>query len=199
MDFDRSTQRLVSDILVSFDKELYDLAYKKRWNPFKEEPIKDAGQLCHVLRKIVSTDKSRIEELLYLLKGHDRIIVFYNLNCELEILRSIGDILSDEVEIAEWNGHKHEPLPTSKRWLYLVQYTAGSEGWNCIETDTVIFYSLNYSYKIMEQAAGRIDRLNTPFRKLYYYRFVSDSSIDKAILDALKHKRTFNELAFVNS
>ena len=201
MSFDRKTKRHILNTPVSYDTDLYDVAFKRRWNPFLEEPIQDAGQLCHILRRIVNTDDSRLDSVVEIAKQHKRVIIFYNLDCELERLRELkdSDRLGKDFIIAEWNGHKHEPLPTSSKWLYLVQYTAGSEGWNCIETDTIIFYSLNYSYKIMEQASGRIDRLNTPYEDLYYYRFVSDSSIDQAILKALKHKRTFNELAFVRT
>jgi hypothetical protein len=200
MTFTRSTKRISRDILVSYDDELYDIAFKKRWNPYTNEPIPDAGQLCHVLRKIVNSNDSRLDEVTNLSWIHDRMIIFYNLNAELEKLRSLKDSsdIPQGTVIAEWNGHKHEPIPKTDRWLYLVQYMAGSEGWNCTKTDTVIFYSLNYSYKIMEQASGRIDRLNTPYSNLYYYRFISDSTIDKSIVNALKNKRNFNELAFVN-
>lgn len=199
MNFDRSTIRHVTDIFVDFDMDLYNTAFINRWNPYKEEPIPDAGQLCHVLRKIVNTDNSRLHKVIDLSKRHDRIIIFYNLDSELEKLRSLREIVSSDILIAEWNGHKHEPIPKSNKWLYFVQYIAGSEGWNCIETDTIIFYSLNYSYKIMEQASGRIDRLNTPYKDLYYYRFISKSKIDSAIINALRNKRNFNELAFINS
>lgn len=197
----RQTVRYVNDVDVEYQKDIYRTAFKDRWNPFENEPIRDAGQCCHILRRIVNTDDSRVDALLKLANVHKRLIVFYNLNCELEVLRSIGSsgLLPKGTVISEWNGHKHEPIPNSNRWLYLVQYNAGSEGWNCTLTNAVIFYSLNYSYKIMEQASGRIDRINTPYKELYYYRFISKSSIDTAILSALKSKRNFNELAFMRA
>lgn len=200
MEFERNTNRHVSDILVTYDKDLYDAAAIRRWNPYKKEPIQDAGQLCHVLRKIVNTDLSRLEEVVNIAEYKERAIIFYNLDSELDILRSLkkNKRLKD-FTIAECNGHKHDELPNTDKWLYLVQYNAGSEGWNCVTTDTIIFYSLNYSYKIMEQASGRIDRINTSYTDLYYYKLVSDSKIDKAIQEALTNKQTFNELAFIDS
>ena len=197
----RETVRHFVNVPVDYQKDIYDVAFKNRWNPYLDEPIQDAGQLCHILRRIVNSDGSRLDKLLNILIRHDRVIVFYNLDVELEMLRSLRERYSElqDFTIAEWNGHKHELVPTTNKWVYLVQYTAGAEGWNCTETDTVIFYSLNYSYKIMEQASGRIDRINTSYRNLYYYRFVSGSSIDRAILCALKNKKSFNELAFVRT
>lgn len=195
MEFERATVRNQIDVDVSFDVDLYTKVAKDRWNIVKDEPIRDAGELCHLLRNIVNTDISRYEALVRLTQFHDKIIVFYNLDSELEILRNLSEF-SDQFAVAEWNGHRHDPIPSTDSWVYLVQYMAGAEGWNCIQTDTIVFYSLNYSYKMMEQAAGRIDRLNTPFKYLYYYRFVSKSSIDNAILSALKRKKTFNENTF---
>ncbi len=197
----RQTVRHFTNVPVGYQKDIYDLAYKNRWNPYENEPIQDAGQLCHILRRIINSDDNRLKMLASLLESHDRVIVFYNLDVELEQLRTIKEryLSASDFAIAEWNGHKHEPIPKTERWIYLVQYMAGAEGWNCIETDTVIFYSLNYSYKIMEQASGRIDRINTPYTDLYYYRFVSASSIDHAISSALKNKKNFNELAFVRT
>ncbi len=197
----RHTTRHVYDVPVGYQKDIYDIAYKNRWNPFDEEPIRDAGQLCHILRRIVNSDESREIELVKILKDHTKVIVFYNLDRELEILREITKRYSEvsDYQLAEWNGHKHELIPKTDKWIYLVQYAAGAEGWNCIETDTIIFYSLNYSYKIMEQASGRIDRINSPYSDLYYYRFVSGSTIDRAILLALRNKQTFNENAFMRT
>ena len=170
----RHTIRHTMDVKVNYQKDIYDFTYSNRWNPFEDEPIRDAGQLCHILRKMVNTDDSRVLELSKLSKKHNKMIVFYNLDCELDILRSLkdSDLFDNDICYAEWNGHKHELIPKAEKWMYFVQYTAGAEGWNCVETDTVIFYSLNYSYKIMEQASGRIDRINTPFIDLYYYRFI---------------------------
>lgn len=159
------------------------------------DPIINASGLCYVLRRIVNTDESRQVALLEILEEHPRAIIFYNFDYELDLLMDLA--YSHALEVAQWNGHKHQPVPDGERWVYLVQYTAGAEGWNCIKTDTIIFYSQNYSYKIMQQSAGRIDRLNTPFIDLYYYHLKSRSGIDLAISKALKDKKKFNESRWV--
>lgn len=194
MDFKRQTTSHHEDVYVGYDIAKYKEVSKTRWNPFKDEPIINAAELCYIWRKIVNMDESRQVALLEIFEIRPKMIVFYNFNYELEILK--GLYYGDDVEIAEWNGHKHQPIPTSDKWVYLVQYTAGAEGWNCITTDTIVFYSQNYSYKVMQQSAGRIDRLNTPYNDLYYYHLKSKSGIDLAISKALKEKKNFNETRF---
>ena len=195
MDFSRKTIAHHEDVYVRYDISKYKDAIKNRWDPFKDEPIQQASGLCYVLRRIVNSDDSRQVALLEIFEKHPKMIVFYNFDYELDILKRI--YYGDNVEIAEWNGHTHQPIPNRKSWVYLVQYTAGAEGWNCILTDTIVFYSQNYSYKTVSQAAGRIDRLNTPFRDLYYYHLKTRSGIDLAISKALNEKRKFNESKWV--
>lgn len=163
MDFHRRTEAHHLDIWLPYDQSAYKALYRERWNPWEEKPIENAGELCYVLRKVVNTDASRGTQVLDILKEHPRAIIFYNFDYELEILRGLD--YPDGVEIAECNGHLHQPVPTGKSWVYLVQYTAGCEGWNCVTTDTIIFYSQNYSYRVLTQASGRIDRLNTPYKE----------------------------------
>ena len=194
MEFNRSTVSHHEDVYVSYDLMLYKDTIKKRWDPYKNEPIEQAAGLCYILRRIVNSDESRQVALLELFDKHPRMIVFYNFDYELDILKNI--YYGEDVEVAEWNGHKHQEIPQSKKWVYLVQYTAGAEGWNCITTDTIVFFSQNYSYKIVEQARGRIDRLNTPYTDLYYYHVKSRAGIDLAISKALKNKKKFNERKF---
>ena len=194
MDFKRKTVSHHEDIYVRFNVLKYKDTIKNRWDPYKQEPIQQVGALCYVLRRIVNEDVSRQVALLELYEKHPKMIIFYNFDYELDILK--GVYYGENVEIAEWNGHKHNPVPSGKRWVYLVQYTAGCEGWNCITTDTIVFYSQNYSYKVMAQAAGRIDRLNTPYTDLYYYQLKSRSGIDLAISKALQQKKKFNERKF---
>ena len=195
MDFERKTVAHHEDVYVTYDIQKYKDVGRLRWDPFKDEPITNASGLCYIWRKIVNTDESRQVALLELFEKHPKMIVFYNFDYELDILK--GLYYGDNVKVAEWNGHRHEPVPYGEKWVYLVQYTAGAEGWNCITTDTMVFYSQNYSYKIMCQSAGRIDRLNTPFKDLYYYHLKSRSGIDLAISNALKGKRQFQESRFV--
>ena len=191
MDFKRKTVAHHEDVYVKYDVTKYKDVMRRRWDIYKNEPIQQASGLCYILRRIVNEDVSRQVALLEIFEKHPKMIVFYNFDYELDILK--GLYYGEKVEIAEWNGHRHQPVPRSDKWVYLVQYTAGCEGWNCITANTIVFFSQNYSYKVMEQAAGRIDRLNTPYTDLYYYHLKSRSGIDLAISKALSQKKKFNE------
>lgn len=203
MDFHRDTVPHHEDIFCAYDIVKYKNAIKTRWDPFKDEPIQQASGLCYVLRRIVNEDEDRVVKLLELIEKHPKVIIFYNFDYEREMLLHVLSeftINGEYFEIAEWSGHAHQPVPeNSKQWVYLVQYTAGCEGWNCIKTDTIIFFSQNYSYKVLAQASGRIDRLNTPFKDLYYYHFKSRSGIDLAISKSLNQKKKFNENRWIGN
>lgn len=195
MPAERHTRRNRKDIWVSFNHDQYNTIVKKRVDPWTNEPIRNAAGVCYALRRCVNSSGDRLNQLRHILKKRYKVIVFYNFNYERDELLT----LRDEFTVAEWNGHAHEPIPTTDSWVYLVQYTAGAEGWNCIETDTIVFYSLNYSYKVLEQAEGRIDRINTPYTDLWYYYFKSESGIDSAISKAVVEKATFNERIFAHN
>lgn len=209
MEYKKSTVPHHIDMYAEYNLAQYKSIFKDRWNPSKNKPIKNASELCYELRKIVNSDYSRQIQVLEILEEHSKAIIFYNFDYELDLLKNLLSCSNCEgdgscgrdtkcFEVAEWNGHKHQPIPESNRWVYLVQYNAGAEGWNCIKTDTIIFYSQNYSYKVMIQSSGRIDRLNTPYEDLYFYHLKSRSGIDLAISKALKSKKKFNEQVFVS-
>ncbi len=208
MPYERHTTRHTHVVKVGYDEELLKKIVVNRWHVYENRPLRDAGELSSVMRKAVNSDASRLEAVLGLMEKHPKLIVFYNHNPELEMLRTLanrGDWIKDPetgaeywvpdptFAVAEWNGHKHEPIPTTDRWLYLVQYQSGAEGWNCIETDAMVMYTLTYSYRNWEQSFGRIDRLNTPFSDLHYYAFRSEAPIDRQVWNALRHKKNFND------
>lgn len=195
MSFERLTVSHHERVLCSYNTDDYRKIVRDRWNIYDNEPIQETGKLCYLMRQVPNSDPSRIKAVDELFKKHDRIIIFYNFTYELEALREY--LTNYKIEFAEWNGEKHQQVPVGERWAYLVQYSAGAEGWNCITTDTIIFYSQNYSYRVMIQAAGRIDRMNTPYRDLHYYHLISYAPIDLAIRKAVERKRNFNESAFV--
>lgn len=191
MPYNNHTTRHLKTVIVEHNEELFDRAVKKRWHVYEERPLRDVGELFIVMRKIVNSDASRLGAVMKILETTPRLIVFYNFNYELDMLRTLAT--TTDFEVREYNGHKHEAVPTGDKWVYLVQYTAGAEGWNCITTDSECFYSLTYSYKVFEQAQGRTDRMNTPFVDLYYYVLRSTSLIDQAIAKSITQKQTFNE------
>ena len=228
MPYEKHTVRHEIDVYAEYDRERYDLVWRKRWNYLEDRPIRHVSELFSLMRRVVNTDSSRISSIRDILLTHPRIIVFYNFDYELEILRGLSPeptwppwetgptgassgsttataedsgvtSTPSSFALAEWNGHKHEPIPDTDGWVYLVQYAAGAEGWNCTETDTVVFYSLSYSYRMSEQAKGRIDRLDTPFTDLYYYGVFSPAGIDHGIRNALGRKKNFNELRWLKS
>ena len=189
----RETTRHYETIMVAYDRMKYDIVGMDRWDIYNNKPIENASAYCYLLHKVVNSDPSRTSAITNIMTKHPKVIIFYNYDYELLILRNL---FKDFKNVAEWNGHKHEPVPSGDSWAFLVQYTSGCEGWNCTTTDTIIFYSQNYSYKVMEQAAGRIDRINTPYKDLYYFYLKSTAKIDKAISVALSKKKKFNEKAF---
>lgn len=196
MPYERHTTRHLKYVPVQFDQELYDRVVKQRWDIFNDKPLKDVSQMFVAMRRVVNNDVSRLGAVLEILESHPKLIIFYNYDYELETLRTLTAI---GIHTAEWNGHKHQPIPEGDRWVYLVQYTAGAEGWNCVSTDAIAYWSLNYSYKVFEQSQGRIDRLNTPFKDLWYYVLKSNSDIDMAILRSLGSKKDFNERKYADS
>ncbi len=197
MPFKSHTRRIQHEVKVSYNKELFDLVKEKRWNPYEERPIRDVAELFAVMRKVVNSDITRLAAVQTLTQVHPRLIVFYNFDYELEQLRKLAGPPWETEEkfptVAEWNGHKHQPVPTSDHWVYLVQYAAGSEGWNCVTTNATCHYSMTYSYKHWHQSYGRTDRMNSPFVDHHYYRLISDSFIDLAVSRALDSKKSFNE------
>ena len=221
MIMERTTEQIHEYITVDYDRSLYSKVADKRWNPYLNKPIENASEYCYVLRKVVNSDTSRSKITIDLLSKKNKAIIFYNFDYELGILRKMFrdthkvteknsqyqdliakdeekwvHLVDERIAKAEWNGHQHDIIPSGDYWAYLVQYAAGAEGWNCITTDTVIFYSQHYSYRTIIQASGRIDRMNTPYKKLYYYHLQSNSKIDNAIRDAQKRKKKFNEKNF---
>ena len=194
----RKTIQHHENISVSYDVSKYKDLIRNRWNPYDDTPIENGSEFCYLQRRIVNEDESRQEMVLELFEQHPKLIIFYNFDYELDLLRELFVSRYNGIQVREWNGHKHEPVPDTGSWVYLVQYTAGCEGWNCIKTDAMVFYSQNYSYKVMKQASGRIDRMNTPYVDLWYYHLKSKSGIDLQISRALDQKKDFNARKYYN-
>lgn len=191
MPYEKHTVRHLVAEPVEYDVETFNLVWRRRWNPYENAPLIDSAEMHRIGRKVVNNDPSRLTKIAELSAKHPKLIVFYSFDYELEALRTLHSRL--DIVVAEWNGHRHEPVPGTDRWLYLVQYQAGSEAWNCIETNAIAYYSLTYSHKQFEQSQGRIDRLDSPYSDLWYYVLMSDSKIDQLIWKSLIAKKNFHE------
>ena len=191
----RATTQHHKDVICDFDQNHYNTMAQRRWNIFDNKPIRDISQLCYLLRRLINSDESRVKALVPIYARHKKVIIFYNFNYELDLLREWCN--SNKIVYSEWNGHNHDDIPNTKFWVYLCQYTAAKEAWNCIDTDCIVFYSQTYSYKALIQSAGRIDRMNTTFMHLYYYHLISIAPIELAIQTSLESKETFNEKRWV--
>jgi hypothetical protein len=192
MPYRRHTTRVVELLDVEYDQDKMKTVMQKRWNPYEDRPIEQSAEMHQLMRRVVSEHPSRKDALRQVMEKHPRLIIFYNFIYERDMLRELAE--SEMIPHAEWNGQRHQEIPDTLRWLYLVQYTAGAEGWECITTNATFFWSQDYSYKRTEQAYGRIDRMNTPFGLLFYYLPMSNSYIDKAVRRAWIEKRDFNTL-----
>lgn len=176
-------------LTAEYDLALYNQVLKKRWHVYENRPLRDVSEMFYVLRKVTNSDPSRMEIIKKLLEKHPRLVIFYNFDYELELLRQLKEL----TPTTEWNGHKHQDISVGTDWTFLVQYSAGAEGWNCTTTNAMSFYSLPYSFKLYKQGQGRIDRLNTPYTDLFYFPIVSNSPVDKGVQKALSLKKNFNE------
>lgn len=179
---------------VGYNRDEEIVLHRDRWNFYEDQPIGDAAELMRLLRINTNLYPGRLEKLKELIAEHKKVIVFYNLNPELEALRVLHTEL--DIPVAEWNGHVHQPVPQGESWVYLVQYQAGSEGWNCVTTNHVVSYSYPYSYRNFAQSFGRIDRMNTPFGELHHHVLESRSIFDTGIKKAIRRKKNFQASAF---
>lgn len=189
MPFKRRTKTNIVDVPVMYDREATKLLKKTEWNPYKDYPIRNHPEYVHVLRRLIYSHASRISELIKIHIKAKRLIIFYNFNYELDIMR---EGFANLTEVSEHNGHNHDPVPTGDNWVYLVQYISGSEAWECFSTNHMAFYSANPSYRATIQAMGRINRMTTTYKNLYYYRLMSESAPDKGMMKSFGNKEDFN-------
>ena len=110
MDYHSPASEIFIEVPVQYDRETYMNIVRRRWDPFKNEPILNSSEYCALLRKVINSDKSRLEAVIGLCERHDKIIIFYNFDYELELLHHL---------LEENNIHYSESLTKLKRVLEL--------------------------------------------------------------------------------
>jgi hypothetical protein len=122
---ERITRRHYIPVICDYDAINFKKVYIGRWDVYEDKPIEETGKFFYVMRKVVNSDPSRLVNVCEIVEAHKRVIIFYNFDYELELLRDLCEGM--KIKYAEWNGWKHEEIPKTKRWVYLVQYSAGAE------------------------------------------------------------------------
>ena len=125
----------------------------------------------------------------------DRLLVFYNFNNELEILKNIAIKL--EKPISEFNGEVKNlsNYENEENSVTFIQYQAGSMGLNLQKANKIIYFTLTETSELFEQSKKRIHRIGQE-KTCFYYLLICENSIEESILKSLEIKKDFTDDLF---
>lgn len=127
----------------------------------------------------------------------DRLIIFYNFNGELEVLRDLCASVERPVSIICGNIKDLSSYEKSKDSVTLVQYQAGAMGLNLQKSNKIVYFTPPLSSEFFEQSKKRIHRIGQD-RTCFYYYLICSGSIEEKIYRTLAMRKDYTERLFEN-
>lgn len=126
---------------------------------------------------------------------NDRLIVFYNFNAELSLLKFIADETGRP--ISQVNGQLKELYQYEKYEdsITFIQYQAGAMGLNLQKANRIIYFTPPLSSELYEQSRKRIHRINQT-KTCFYYQLTCKDSVEEKIYKTLAMRRDYTEALF---
>lgn len=125
----------------------------------------------------------------------DRLIVFYNFNAELELLKRIAASL--DRPISEVNGQTKDltAYEQEDNSITFIQYQAGAMGLNLQKANKIIYFTLTDKSELFEQSKKRIHRIGQE-QPCFYYILMCKGSVEEVILQTLEMRKDFTDELF---
>lgn len=147
-----------------------------------------ARQLCN--------SKEKLEMVRTLIEGtEDRVIIFYNFNCELELLQQLVQKLKRPISYVNGSVKNLNCYNNNSDSVTLVQYQSGSSGVNLQKASKMIYYSPPIKSDFFEQSKKRIHRIGQD-NKCTYWKLITNNSIELNIYNTLAKKQDYTEELF---
>ncbi|WP_368076685.1 SNF2-related protein [Clostridium tyrobutyricum] len=152
------------------------------------------------LRQLSSQyNKNKVNQLKDILEStEDRIIIFYNFNKELEIIKKLCEKLDKPISIINGAVKDLDNFNQYNNSITLVQYQAGAMGHNLQKSNKIIYFSLPLQSELFEQSKKRIHRIGQE-KTCFYWYLITQNSIEEQIYQTLKERRDYTNKLFEES
>lgn len=162
---------LVGDSILSY--RLYQRQLCSAYNPHKVQAFRDI---------LESTQ--------------DRLIVFYNFNCELIELQAACNDLNRPYSMVNGSVKDLTAYEQESNSVTLVQYKAGAMGLNLQKANKIVYFSLTEEAELFEQSKKRIHRIGQNKPCFYYILICQNSIEDVEILPTLNIRKNYTDELF---
>ncbi len=144
-------------------------------------------------------NQNKLDKLKSLLEGtENRVIIFYNFDKELELIKSVCKKLNKPISIVNGKCRDLSNYEKFNNSITLIQYQAGSMGLNLQKANVIVYFSLTMSSELFEQSKKRTHRIGQQQTCFYYY-LLTEGSVDEEIYNTLLERKDYTDRLFIES